>query len=174
MNRAVFMDRDGTILEHVAYMTDPAQVRIAPGAANALRRLRDAGFLLVIVSNQSLVARGIGSMAQAESVARRVMDAFAAEGVQFDAIKYCFDPPAAPSARRKPGPGMLLEAADELSVDLPHSAMIGDDPRDPQAGRAAGCGLNLLIAASPVDGEDTVKSIADAVDRVIAWRAQSP
>lgn len=173
MNRAVFLDRDGTVLEHVAYMTDPAQVRIAPGAIDSLRQLRDAGFLLVIVSNQSLVARGLGTMEQAQAVSNRMEELFEAQGIHFDAIKYCFDSPGAPTPRRKPNPGMLLEAAAELDVDLARSAMIGDDERDTQAGRAAGCGLNLLIAQTPADGEQTAVSFIEAAARVLSWSRNS-
>ncbi len=168
MNRAVFLDRDGTILEHVAYMTDPAQVRIAPGAAEALRHLKHTGFLLVIISNQSLVERGLGTRLQADAVSLRMEALFAEHGIRFDAIQYCFDAPDSNSPRRKPNPGMLLEAAAELDIDLKRSAMIGDDPRDPQAGRAAGCALNILIAPTPVAGETTVPTIAAAVEKVLS------
>lgn len=167
MNRAVFLDRDGTILEHVAYMTDPAQVRLVPGAADALRRLRAAGFLLVIVSNQSLVARGLGTQLQAQAVSLRMEELFAAEGIRFDAIQYSFDGPDSTNPRRKPNPGMLLEAAAELDIDLKRSAMIGDDPRDPQAGRAAGCALNLLLSRIPVPGEITIATIAAGAERIL-------
>jgi histidinol-phosphate phosphatase family protein len=168
MNRAVFLDRDGTILEHVPYMTDPAQVRLMPGAAEALRRLKAAGFLLVIVSNQSLVARGLGTRLQAEAVSLRMEELFAAEGIRFDAIKYSFDGPDSTNPRRKPNPGMLFEAAAELDIDLKRSAMIGDDPRDPQAGRAAGCALNLLLSSDPVPNETTVATIAIAADKILS------
>ena len=170
MNRAVFLDRDGTILEHVAYMTDPAQVRLAPGAADALNRLRAAGFLLVIVSNQSLVGRGLGTQAQADAVSRRMEELFAAEGVRFDAIKYSFDPPESSSSRRKPNPGMLLEAAAELDIDLARSAMIGDDPRDPQAGRGAGCTVNVLISSTSIPNETTVQSISEAATLILNFK----
>jgi len=167
MNRAVFLDRDGTILERVDYMTDPAQVRIAPGAVEALRKLQAAGYLLVIVSNQSLVARGLGTHAQAEAVSRRMEELFATENIRFDAIKYCFDPPESGSPRRKPNPGMLLEAAAELDIDIARSAMIGDDPRDPQAGRATGCALNLLLSQKLAAGELTAPNILEAVDKIL-------
>ena len=168
MNRAVFLDRDGTILEHVAYMTDPAQVRIMPGAVEALRRLRTAGYLLVIVSNQSLVAREMGTHTQSEAVSRRMEELFAAEGVRFDSIKYCFDAPESNSPRRKPNPAMLLEAAAELGIDLARSAMIGDDLRDTAAGRAAGCTLNILISPTAVPDETTTPAIITAAEQVLA------
>jgi len=167
MNRAVFLDRDGTILEHVPYLTDPVQVRLMPGAAEALRRLRAAGYLLVIVSNQSLVARGLGTHTQAETVSRRMEELFAAEGVRFDAIKYSFDGPDSNAPRRKPNPGMLLEAAAEFDIDLARSAMIGDDPRDPEAGRAAGCTITMLISSAPYGNESTVSTFSEAAERVL-------
>lgn len=167
MNRAAFLDRDGTLIEHVAYLSDPARVRLAPGAPEALQRLRQAGFLLVIISNQSLVSRGLGTRLQADAVSRRMEQLFAEEGVRFDSIKYCFHAADSNSPRRKPNPGMLLEAAAELDIDLKRSAMVGDDLRDPQAGRAAGCALNLLIAPGPVEGETTVPTISAAAQKII-------
>lgn len=172
MNRAVFLDRDGTILAHEAYLTDLAKVRLVADAGTSLRALREAGYLLVVVSNQSLVPRGLGTEEDVRAVSKRMEELLAEEGVYLDAIKYCFDPPEHPTARRKPKPGMILEAASELGVGLGESAMVGDDARDIDAGRSAGCGLNVLIgnAKQESDADAVVASLAEAAERVLAWR----
>ena len=92
---------------------------------------------------------------------------FAAESVRFDTIKYCFDPPESNSPRRKPNPGMLLEAAAELDVDLKRSAMIGDDLRDMEAGRNAKCAVNVLISPRPIANEVAAFSISEAATMVL-------
>ena len=147
MNRAVFLDRDGTVIEHVHYLRDPAAVTIPEGAAGALKQLHESGFLLVLVSNQSLVGRGLGTIEDVEAVNARTVELLARESVTLDAVKYCPHTPEDGCPCRKPQPGMLLEAAKELDIDVARSAMIGDNPTDVEAGRNAGCGLNILLAS---------------------------
>jgi histidinol-phosphate phosphatase family protein len=142
---AVFLDRDGTVMEDVGYPRDPDAVRLLPGAAAALRELHEAGFALVIVSNQSGLARGIITAEQARAVHERFVALLAAEAVAIDAYRYCPHGPDAGCACRKPAPGMLLDAARELGVDLTRSVMIGDRASDLEAGRAAGCPTTILI-----------------------------
>lgn len=171
---AVFLDRDGTVIEHVHYLTDPALVRLLPGAAAALRRLRRAGFARVLATNQSAIGRGMLTderLAEIHGVLERQL---AAEGATFDSIYYCPDAPKidgdgqgsggqgngngrAPAglSDRKPGPGMLLKAAAELDLDLAGSWMVGDLMSDVLAGLNAGC-RSILIGRG--DGD------ADAVD----------
>ncbi|MCK6485790.1 MAG: HAD family hydrolase [Phycisphaerae bacterium] len=156
MQRAVFLDRDGTIIEDMHYSGDPARVRLLPGAAGALCRLRAAGYRLIVVTNQSGIARGLLSVAQLAEVHRRMERLLAAEGATLDAIYYCpylagveavVEEYRRDSDLRKPGPGMLIQAAREWNIDLQRSWMVGDAPRDVQAGRAAGCRTVLVAAA---------------------------
>lgn len=143
--KTLFIDRDGTLIVDVGYPRDPAQVEPLPGAIAALRELQ-ARFALVIVSNQSGVGRGLIAPAEALAVHERVVALFAAGGVQFAGSYYCPHAPGAGCACRKPAPGMLLQAAAELGLDLAGSIMIGDKRSDIDAGRAAGCGDSLWIA----------------------------
>ncbi len=141
---ALFLDRDGTLIEDVGYPRDPEGVVLLPGAAAALREARRVGLALVIVSNQSGVARGIISPAEADAVQARVTSLFEDEGVRFDGAYFCFHGPDDGCTCRKPAPGMLLRAAEELALELPASLMIGDKPSDVEAGVAAGCAAVAL------------------------------
>ncbi len=149
---AVFLDRDGTIIEDVDYLVHPDQVRLIPGAAAALRRLNDLRIPVVIVTNQSAVARGMASEMDVAAVNDRLRDLLAATGARVDGIYCCPHHPdiGEPPYRRvcdcrKPLPGLLQRAARELGLDLAASAMIGDDPRDLEAGAAAGCATLMLV-----------------------------
>lgn len=145
LRRAVFLDRDGTLVEEVPYLHDPALVRLVPGAAGALRQLAAAGFALVVVTNQAGVARGYYGEDAVGRVHRRLRELLAAGGVALDGIWYCPHHPdgvVAALARacrcRKPGPGMLQAAAAELGIDLDASYLVGNDASDVGAARAAG------------------------------------
>lgn len=143
---AAFLDRDGTLIEDVDYLTDPARIRILPGAAEAVRALNRAGVPAVVVTNQAGVARGFLTERQLLSIHEAVLARFGAEGARLDAVYYCPHHPTVgrpPYLRicgcRKPGPGMLARAARDLGLDLARSMMAGDSPRDAGAGLAAGC-----------------------------------
>lgn len=138
---AVFFDRDGTLMEEVHYCNDPALVRAFPGTAGALGRLRQAGWLNVLVTNQSGLASGKITPVQYASVEaelNRQLEGFV------DAVYFCADSPASPGPRRKPGIGMLEEAVRDLGIDLSKSWMVGDKDIDIQCGHAAGCRTILV------------------------------
>jgi D-glycero-D-manno-heptose 1,7-bisphosphate phosphatase len=137
VTRALFLDRDGTLITDVGYPRDPALVEPLPGAIDALRELQHS-WKLVIISNQSGIGRGLITGAEAAAVHARVVEVFAAGGVTFAGAYYCPHAPDAGCRCRKPAPGLLLDAAAELDLDLTTSAMIGDKPSDLEAGRAAG------------------------------------
>ena len=142
--RALFLDRDGTLIVDVGYPRDPALVEILPGAVDALRAWDGA---LVIISNQSGVARGKITPREAAAVHARVEALFAAEGVTFAGAYYCFHGPDDGCRCRKPAPGLLLDAARDLDLDLAASVMIGDKPSDVAAGVTAGA-KGVLFAGS--------------------------
>jgi D-glycero-D-manno-heptose 1,7-bisphosphate phosphatase len=149
--KAVFLDRDDTLIHDPGYISKPEQVKLVSGAAHALWQLKKMGFLVIIVSNQSGIARGLITPEQLEEVHRRLNDLLASEGVYPDGIYHCPYHPegtVAPfncdSDLRKPKPGMLLLAAREKAIDLSQSWMIGDSYRDIEAGRAAGCHTILV------------------------------
>lgn len=155
---AVFLDRDNTLIANVGDLGDPAQVQVIPGAAAALRALRDAGYRIVVVTNQGGVARGRFSEADVEAVNRRtarMLEEAAGRAGLIDRFYSCpFHPQGtveqyrAEHPWRKPAPGMLLAAASDLDLDLEKSWLIGDQPRDVAAGRAAGC-RTVLISSDP-------------------------
>jgi D-glycero-D-manno-heptose 1,7-bisphosphate phosphatase len=144
MRQAVFFDRDGTLMEEVNYCADPSQVRVLPGVTLALRSLKDAGFLNIIISNQSGIGRGYFTEAQYQAVQRELLRQIG-EGL-IDAAYCCPDAPGTPSTCRKPETGMLLEAARDLSVDLAHSVMVGDKTSDIECARRAG--MRAILVAT--------------------------
>ena len=134
----MFLDRDGTLIEVPGYLADPDGVRLLPGAADALQAMRSRGYVLVLISNQSGIARGLITREQAAAVHERVVETLAAAGVELDDVRYCPHAPDAGCECRKPRPGLLLDAASELGIDLDSSVMVGDKAADVGAGRAAG------------------------------------
>jgi D-glycero-D-manno-heptose 1,7-bisphosphate phosphatase len=163
---AVFLDRDGTILEHVHYLSDPAQVALLPGAALAIRQLRSAGFAIVVVTNQSGIGRGLYSVDRLHEIHEEMNRQLASHGSKLDAIYFCPDAPPAESEpprrspNRKPEPGMLLQAAADLLLDLPRSWMIGDLITDALAGLNAGCRAILLQSGPQKHSPETLQSLA--------------
>jgi histidinol-phosphate phosphatase family protein len=136
--RALFLDRDGTLVRNVPYNADPNAVVMEPRAGRALRWARDAGFALVVTSNQSGIGRGRVTPAQVEAIHARIRSDLSPYGADLDAMYYCPHLPEADCACRKPRPGLLQQAADQLGLDLAHSVGIGDAPRDVLAAHAAG------------------------------------
>lgn len=169
MKKAVFLDRDGTIILDKVYLTDPEGVELVPGAGESLRRMMDAGYILVLVSNQSLIGRGMGTSAQVEAVNARMAQIFARAGVRFDGMYFCPHTPDDQCGCRKAEPGLLLEAAEAQDIALDESIMIGDNASDVEAGRAAGCALNILIGEwDEREGATVVRTLKDAADAVVA------
>jgi D-glycero-D-manno-heptose 1,7-bisphosphate phosphatase len=140
---AVFLDRDGTIIEDRHYLRHPEDVAVLPGAAEALRELRAAGYRLFIVSNQSGVGRGYFTMAEAEKVNERMLSDLG--GNLFDHIYMAPEAPDQPSRGRKPSPQFLYDARDAHGVDLARSWMIGDKLIDLQCGWNAGLRGVILV-----------------------------
>lgn len=137
---ALFLDRDGTLIQDPGYLSDPAQVRIIPGVTAALGRFRDAGYALVVVTNQSGVGRGLYGWDAYEAVSSRLRDHLAAEGLALDAELACGHAPEAGETCgwRKPAPGMILVAGERLALDLSRSLLAGDKRLDIEAAAAAG------------------------------------
>lgn len=174
---AVFVDRDGVINELVpdpvsGRLESPlrvSDVRLVPGAPAALRGLTEAGWRLVGVSNQPSAAKGLTALTDLHAIQARVLELLAREGARFDDFRLCLHHPegvvpelARPCDCRKPAPGMLLDAARDLDIDLTRSWMIGDTDSDVLAGAAAGCRTILIEhGASAHKREGSVR--ADAV-----------
>lgn len=184
MKRAAFLDRDGVLNQLVAdpesglaeSPLDPSDVVLSPGAAAAAARLAAAGFLLVGVSNQPAAAKGRVPLEQLVAVQARVVALLAAEGVVFDRFQLCWHHPdallkelAGPCDCRKPAPGMLLQAATALDIDLAASWMVGDSDSDVLAGRAAG--TRTILVENPASAHrrrGTATPDATAADLTVA------
>lgn len=141
MRPAIFLDRDGTINsdEGHYYIFRPEDFRFNPGAIEAIRRFNEAGYLVIVITNQGGVARGLYTEKDVEAVHRYMQQELQARGARVDAVYYCpHHPDVAPCECRKPAPGMLLRATREWDVDPASSVMIGDGERDMEAARAAG------------------------------------
>ena len=140
MNKAFFLDRDGVLIEQVEYIRNPDDVKLLPGAAAALKLIRDSGYLAVVVSNQSGIARKKFTLDELMAVQERMYDLLAAQGERIDGFYFCpHDPHVEVCPCRKPRPGMILQAARELGIDVSASFMIGDRPADVETGLNAGC-----------------------------------
>ena len=153
-NKAIFLDRDNTLIEDPGYISNPDQVKLLSGASKALAELRKMGYMLIVVTNQSAVARGIVTENVLEEIHERMTSLLTHEGAYLDKIYYCpYHPDGiVPKYRkesnlRKPQPGMILRAADELDIDLHNSWMVGNSPRDITAGLSAGCKTILIVSS---------------------------
>ncbi|HEY0022554.1 MAG TPA: HAD family hydrolase [Longimicrobium sp.] len=176
---AVFLDKDGTLVDDVPYNVDPVLIRLTRGAGEGLRMLRDAGFRLFVVSNQSGVARGFFAEEALGPVEARVRELLRDEGVEIEAFRWCPHHPEGTVDRyriacdcRKPRPGMITSLAAEHGIDLARSWMIGDTPADIQAGRLAGCRTILVGGRADADPALTpdhgVGDLAEAAQIIVA------
>lgn len=161
LRRAAFLDRDGVINIDSAYLSRWEDFQFVPGSVEAMRRLQQAGYALVVVTNQSGIARGYYSEEDYQLLTRQMRAALQAQGVTLAGVYHC---PHHPSGKvpalavdcecRKPAPGMILRAAQELHLDLPHSFLVGDKESDLQAAHAAGVGRAYLVhSGHPLTGE---------------------
>ena len=142
---AVFLDRDGTIIREYGHFWEPSQIELIAGAADAIRRLKAAGFMAIVTTNQSGIARGVFDEHQFWIGEHKMEELLAAEGIKLDAVYFCPHHPTegetpyrAECECRKPKPGMIMRAAREYGIDLPSSYMVGDSDADVGAGNAAG------------------------------------
>ena len=145
MNRAVFLDRDGTMIAEKNYLCRTEDVEIFPATPAGLKRLAGAGFKLYIVSNQSGVGRGYFPMADVEKVNRHLCRELARDGVRFEKIYIAPEKPGDPSRGRKPSPQFLFDARDEFGLDLAESYLIGDKLIDLECGWNAGVKKSILV-----------------------------
>ena len=164
--KAAFLDRDGVINKDKAYVHRWEDFEFVPGAIQGMRRLQDAGYALVIVTNQSGLARGYYTETQYQQLTEALHQELAGHGVKLDGVYHCPHHPkgTVPALSidcdcRKPAPGMVLQAARELGLSLPESLLIGDKPSDIEAARAAGIGRAYLVASdNPESGAVAVQA----------------
>jgi D-glycero-D-manno-heptose 1,7-bisphosphate phosphatase len=151
MNKAIFLDKDGTLIPDIPYNVDPEKITLEKDAVAGLRKLQDLGYKLIIISNQSGVARGYFTEDKLLAVKKRMEELFLHNNIKLDAFYYC---PHHPDGTvqgynidcncRKPAPGMLMRAAADHNISLPDSWMIGDILNDVEAGNRAGCKTILI------------------------------
>jgi histidinol-phosphate phosphatase family protein len=163
---AVFLDRDGTLIHNVDYINDPADVILFPDVPHALARLKAAGFLIVIITNQSGIARGSVTKEQYEAVQARTIELSGRENV--DATYMC--PDFGP--RRKPSPEMIMEAVRDLNLDPRRSYMIGDKAADIHAGHAAGTKAIFVRTGYALDAPCEPDFIAAHLSEAVDWILQ--
>lgn len=165
MSRAIFLDRDGTIIKEKEYLCDPAHVEIYPEAFASLKQLADAGFTLFMVTNQSGVGRGYFTMADVDRVHARIVRELEPHGITFKKIYIAPEAPDQPSRGRKPSPQLLFDARDDFGVDLAASFMIGDKLIDLECGWNAGVRASLLVRTGY--GRDVERTAAAQLVRAV-------
>jgi D-glycero-D-manno-heptose 1,7-bisphosphate phosphatase len=172
---AVFVDRDGTLVKEVGYLSDPADLELLPGAARAIREAHAAGLPVVVVSNQSGVGRGLFPLARVHAAMARLRSLLRAEGAEPDAVYFCPHRPGDDCPCRKPRPGLLTRAADDLLLDLSLSVMIGDKRLDAATGQAAG-GTGVLVRTGYGREEEAATgewrapdAVCDDVAQAVRW-----
>lgn len=180
---AVFLDRDGTLNEEVDFLRDPADLRLLPGAAEAVARLNEAGLACVVVTNQSGIARGLLDEADLAVIHAELERGLAEGGARLDALYHCPHHPdfgeRIDCDCRKPRPGLLRRAAGDLGLDLRQSFVVGDSLRDLEAGAALGVPGLLVESGKPVpagarERHEVVPDLAAAVERILERSRQRP
>lgn len=174
-DRAVFLDRDGVLIEDTGYPDEPDAIALLPGVGEALRQLRAEGWRLVVITNQSGVARGKFSLQTLDAIHDRLRELLAAEGVILDALFYCphhaekgIPPFNTECDHRKPAPGMLQAAAARLNLRLAACWMVGDKEGDIQAGHAAGCRGIRIGAEVRIEAEGVAADLFRAACLILA------
>jgi D-glycero-D-manno-heptose 1,7-bisphosphate phosphatase len=157
-DKAIFMDRDGTIIEDVPYLANHEKVKLIAGVGECLAELQRQGYKLILISNQSGVGRGLIAAHELEKIHERLESLLAIHGVDLTSYHYCLHTPQDKCECRKPMPGMILDAIREFDLDIENSFMIGDKESDLLAGRNAGC---RTIHIAFTDNEDVDLQYAD-------------
>lgn len=171
--RAIFLDRDGTINKYVGFLRNIDDFELLPGVTDAIKTINASGYLVIVVTNQPVVARGEVTIPELQEIHNKMETLLGAEGAYLDAIYYCPHHPhkgyegEVPELKiececRKPKPGMLLKAAEEFNIDLSQSWMVGDGENDIKAGAAAGC-KTALIGSDSFEQDVTVHSLQEFV-----------
>jgi D-glycero-D-manno-heptose 1,7-bisphosphate phosphatase len=174
MNKAAFLDRDGVINRKAPtedeYITRWEEMHIIPGVVEAIALLNQAGYRVIVISNQRCVAKGLVTTGELDAMHQRMCRELGAVGAKIDGVYYCPHEEQPPCRCRKPEPGMLFDAADENQVDLPSSWMIGDSEKDVEAGRSAGCRTaRILKPGATANGNANVlaRSLLEAVHQIL-------
>jgi len=190
-NKAVFLDRDGTIIREAEYLSDPEKVELLDGSVTGIRQLHDAGYLVVVTSNQSGVARGYFDETAVRRVNAQMQKLLQVQAAQVDAVYFCPHYPQGTVPEysracdcRKPAPGMLQTAARELGIDLKQSWVIGDKQADIEFGLQQGLGTILVLTGygeesrrrgfpPGVEPDYIASNLADAAQFILSTKTRS-
>ena len=175
--RAIFLDRDGTINKYVGFLRNIDEFELLPGVAEAIKKINESGFLAIVATNQPVIARGEVTVSELQEIHNKMETLLGADGAYLDAIYYCPHHPhrgypgevealKIDCECRKPKPGMLFTAAKDFNIDLSQSWMIGDGENDVKAGKAAGC-KTALIGTGSHDQDVTATSLLQAVKQIL-------
>ena len=175
--KAVFLDRDGTINRYVGFLRNIDDFELLPGASNAIKKINESGYLAIVVTNQPVVARGEVTYEELQAIHYKMETLLGNQGAYLDCIYYCPHHPhkgykgEIPELKiecdcRKPKPGMLLKAAEDFNIDIAQSWMIGDGENDIKAGKAAGC-RTALIGTEDFGQDILVDSLLNAVEQIL-------
>jgi D-glycero-D-manno-heptose 1,7-bisphosphate phosphatase len=175
--KAVFMDRDGTINKYVGFLRKIVDFELLPGVADTIKKINASGYLAIVVTNQPVIARGEVTIPELTEIHNKMETLLGAKGAYLDAIYYCPHHPhkgyegEVPELKidcdcRKPKPGMLLKAAEDFNIDLSRSWMIGDGETDIRAGKAAGC-KTALLGSGEYSQDITVDSLYDFAEKIL-------
>ena len=174
--KAIFLDRDGTINKYVGYLTEPEEFELLPGVAEAIRKINNSGYLAIVATNQPGIAQGRLTVQTLHVIHNKMETLLGQEGAFINKLYYCPHHPdkgfegeilelKIPCSCRKPKPGMLLQAAKDFNIDLAASWMIGDDQRDILTGKNAGC-HTALIGTQYYGQDETVTSLLAFVNKI--------
>ncbi|MHA1344155.1 MAG: D-glycero-beta-D-manno-heptose 1,7-bisphosphate 7-phosphatase [Promethearchaeota archaeon] len=160
-NKAVFLDRDGVINVEVNYLSDPKDLKLIEGTIEALKILKKKGYLLIIVTNQSAIARGYFDERTLKKIHSKLKEILKKNHIEIDEIYYCPHHPdfTGECDCRKPKPGMIFKARDEFNIDLQQSYMVGDTLKDIEAGKNAGCKTVLVLTGYGIEEKNKIKKI---------------
>jgi histidinol-phosphate phosphatase family protein len=166
-NRYVFFDRDGTLIKHIHYLSDPNEVELSVNSIPGLEMLKESGFKFGIVTNQSIINRGLATVAQVESVNSRVIELINKAGINIEFVYYCPHFPEESCACRKPAPNLGLKAIEKYQIDKNRSFMVGDQPSDVSFGHAIG--FETVQVGSNVGKNKEADFIADDILSAARW-----
>jgi histidinol-phosphate phosphatase family protein len=172
VHKAVFLDRDGTIARDVPYCSRPEDFELLPGVTEGIRLLNEHGFKVVVITNQSGIARGYFTEEMLARIHDKMQKELAKHGAHVDAIYYCPHHPDDNCECRKPKPKMVLQAARDLDIDLSQSYVIGDGEMDVELARQAGCKAGIRLGEPGDRGDWVAASFRDAVEQILRpdWR----
>ncbi|MFN4796356.1 MAG: D-glycero-alpha-D-manno-heptose-1,7-bisphosphate 7-phosphatase [Pseudanabaena sp.] len=156
--KALFLDRDGVIVDYVPYLSQPNQVQIPQKAGEALKKWQDAGYLLIVITNQSGVGRGYFSMDMVDLIHKHIRKEYSAFGVRFEEFFVCPHLPSIQCKCRKPSPSMLFQASQKYNIDIDRSFFVGDASSDIECAISAGCNPVLLLTGK---GSSTSRMLCD-------------